>query len=52
MFPKHLQLQEQCYQFILMYLEQFPATSLALLPLKIRKELLKNLPIADVHVYA
>ena len=43
-----LSLQQQCLLHILMHLEQFPASSLALLPLSLRQELLINLPIADV----
>ena len=41
-------LYQQCFQYILMNLEQFPIASLALLPLKIRWNLLWNLPLADV----
>jgi len=43
-----LSLQQQCLLRILMHLEQFLASSLALLPLSLRQELLINLPIADV----
>ena len=43
-----LSLQQQCLLHILMHLEQFPASSRALLPLSLRQELLINLPIADV----
>ena len=41
-------LHQQCFQYILMNLEQFPIVSLALLPLKTRWNLLWNLPLADV----
>ena len=41
-------LHQQCFQYILMHLEQFPISSLALLPLKRRWSLLWNLPLADV----
>ena len=41
-------LYQQCFQYILMNLEQFPIASLALLPLKTRWNLLWNLPLADV----
>ena len=41
-------LHQQCFQYILMHLEQFPIASLALLPLKTRWNLLWNLPLADV----
>lgn len=40
-------LRNQCLTYIQMYLEQFPTSYLALLPLAIRKELLYCLPVAD-----
>ena len=43
-----LTLQRQSFQYIVMYLEQFPTSSLAQLPLSVRKDLLWSLPIADV----
>ena len=41
-------LYQQCFQYILMNLKQFPIASLALLPLKTRWNLLWNLSLADV----
>lgn len=41
-------LHQQCFQYILMFLEQFSIRLLSLLPLRIRQQLLWNLPIADV----
>ena len=41
-------LHQQCFDYILMGLDQLPFTSLALLPLKTRQQLLWSLPIADV----
>ena len=40
---------QQCQYFVLMHLDEFPVSShLSLLPLNIRKELLWQLPLADV----
>lgn len=41
-------LQKLCLQHILIHLEQFPTCSLIQLPLHVRKEIIWNLPIADV----
>ena len=41
-------LVQQCHTYIVMHLEEFPVTRLSLLPLSTRKELLYQLPIADV----
>ena len=38
----------QCQYYILMHLEEFPVSYLSLLPLSTRKELLWQLPVADV----
>ena len=38
----------QCQYYILMHLEEFPVNCLSLLPLSTRKELLWQLPVADV----
>lgn len=52
LFNKHdnspMTLHQQCFQFILRHLEQFPCNSLALLPLKTCQQVLWSLPIADV----
>ena len=39
---------QQCQYFILMHLDEFPVSHLSLLPLNTRKELLWQLPLADV----
>ena len=38
----------QCQSYILLHLEEFPASQLSLLPLSIREDLLWQLPVADV----
>ena len=43
-----LGLQRQCFLYLVTHLEQFSPDSLALLPQKIRKELLLTLPAADI----
>ena len=39
---------QQCQYFVLMHLDEFPVSYLSLLPLNTRKELLWQLPLADV----
>ncbi len=41
-------LVQQCQYFILLHLDEFPVSHLSLLPLHVRKELLWQMPLADV----
>ncbi len=41
-------LVQQCQHYIMMHLEEFPVSHLSLLPLSTRKDLLYQLPIADI----
>ena len=41
-------LAQQCLCFVVMHLEEFPTDYLSLLPLPMRREMLRALPIADV----
>ena len=43
-----LSLQRQCLVYLICHLEKVPASSLALLPARIRYELLQNLTVADI----
>ena len=43
-------LVHQCYHYIAMNLEKFSVSYLSLLPLRVRKELLWRLPIADLYM--
>ena len=41
-------LAQQCLCYVVMHLEEFPAGHLSLLPLSIRRKILRTLPIADI----
>ena len=41
-------LAKQCQWYIFMHMEEFPTSSLSLLPLSTREKLLRRLPVADV----
>ena len=41
-------LSQQCLCYVVMHLEEFPTNHLSLLPLSVRREMLRVLPIADV----
>lgn len=43
-----LSLQQQCFVHLISNLEEFPPDVLALLPLRVRKELFLRLPVADI----
>ena len=48
MESKPLSLQQQCFVHLITNLEEFPPDVLALLPLRVRKELFLRLPVADI----